>query len=113
MLVGCGFNLSESSRWAETLIVLQVGEHGRVASKGARGEQRIVRGENQVAAAADLNERGRGSWLQMLVVAAEKLQAKKIVAGNQSLDLIENRERIEWAELGFEIVGSQPDGMAI
>src|ERR1700738_4475417 len=73
-LVGCGFDLSKSRWWTEALIMLQVGEHRGVAAECARGEERIVRGQHEVAAAADLDERGRGCGLQVLLVAGEKLE---------------------------------------
>ena len=93
--------------------MLQVGEHGGVAAQCTRGEERVVRGQDEIAAVADLDERCSGGRLQVLVVAAEKLQAKQIVAGDEALDLVEDREGIEGAELGLEVVGGEPDGVTV
>ena len=49
----------------------------------------------------------------MLVVAAEKLQAKQVVAGNETLDLVEDGPGIEGGELGLEVVGGEPDGVTV
>jgi len=55
--------------------VLQVGEHGGVAAQCARSKQGIIGRQDQVAAAANLDQRSRSGRLQMLVVAGEKLEA--------------------------------------
>ena len=55
----------------------------------------------------------RRCGLQMLIVAAEKLKAQQVVAGDEALNLVENCERIERAELRFEVVGGEPDGVTV
>ena len=47
------------------------------------------------------------------IVAAEKIHAVEFVSGDQTLDLVEHRQRIEWAEPGLEAVSREPDGMAV
>ncbi len=76
-------------------------------------KRRVVGGQDKVAAVVDLDERCGGGGLQVLVVAGEKLEAQKVVAGDEALDLVENREGIEGAELWFEIVGGEPDGVTV
>ena len=49
----------------------------------------------------------------MLIVAAEQLQAEQVVAGHEPLNFIENGEGIKGRQLGFEIVGGEPDGVTI
>ena len=93
--------------------MLQVGEHGGEAAECARGEQSIVRREDEVAAVADLDESGRGCGLQVLVVAGQKLEAQQVVAGDEALDLVEDGEGIEGAELGLQVVGGEPDSVAV
>src|SRR5258708_29162561 len=111
--VSCGFDLSKPSWWAEALVVVQVGEHGGVAAGRARGKERVVRGQDEVAAAADLDERSRSGGLQVLVVAGKKLEAQQVVAGDKALDLVENCERIERAEFRVEGVRGKADSMGI
>ena len=94
----CGLDLGERLA-REALVLLQVGEHGGVAAERAGGEESVVRGQHEIAAVADLHEMGRGGGLQVLVVAAEQLQAEQVVAGDEALDLVENGEGIEGAEL--------------
>ena len=47
------------------------------------------------------------------VIAAEQIQSIELVSGHETLDLIENSERIERAQLWFEIVCREPDCMAV
>src|SRR5438309_117334 len=113
LLIGCGFDLSKPGRWTKTLIVLQVREHRGVAPECARCKQGIVCGQDEVASAANLDQRRRGGRLQVLVVAAEKLEAQQVIARNEALNLIENSERVERTEFRLEIVRLQPHGVAI
>jgi hypothetical protein len=46
-------------------------------------------------------------------VTGEKIQTVQLVAGDKPLDFVEKRERIEGAKLGFEVVGQEPDRVAI
>ena len=49
----------------------------------------------------------------MDIVAAEEIEAVELVAGDEALNLVEQRERIEGAELRLEAVGREPDGVAV
>jgi hypothetical protein len=47
------------------------------------------------------------------VVASEEIDAVESVAGNETLDFVENGKRIEGAEFGLKAVGFKPDGVPI
>ena len=50
----------------------------------------------------------------MLVVAGEELQAHEVVvAGDEALDLVEDGGGVEGAEARLEVVGGEPDGVAV
>jgi hypothetical protein len=95
------------------LVALQVGEHGGVAAEGAGGEEGIGGGEDEVAAIADLHEGGGSGGLEVLCIPREQLQPKQTVAGDEALNLVEDRGGIEGAQARFEVVGGEPDGVAV
>ncbi len=50
----------------------------------------------------------------VLVVAGEQLQAEQlVVAGDEALDLVEDGDGVEGAEARLEVVGGEPDGVAV
>ena len=49
----------------------------------------------------------------MLAVSCEQIHSRHVIPGNQPLDLIENRHRIERAELWFEPLHFKPDRMPV
>ena len=50
----------------------------------------------------------------MLIVAAEELEAEEfVIAGDDALDFVEDGEGVEGRELGFKVVGGEPDGVAV
>src|SRR5229473_1210377 len=112
MSVGGGLNLGECRGGAEALVVLQVGEHGRVTAECAGGEECVVRRKDEVATVGYLHEVG-GCGFEVLVVAAEELEAEQVVAGDEALNLIEDSPGIEGAQLGLEIVSGEPDCVTI
>jgi hypothetical protein len=54
-----------------------------------------------------------GAAGEMLVVAREQLQRSQVYSRGPAADLVENGERIEGAEARLEVVGGQPDGVAV
>ena len=72
---------------------LQVIQHGGVAAEGSGGEERVVGRQDEVAAGCgglDLHE--LSGWREVLIVAADQLEAEQIVAGDETLDLVEDGE---------------------
>src|SRR5580658_5881237 len=111
-LVGFG----EVVRNLALLVLLNVEEHRAVLSERARGKKRVRGRKDKILArrcVRNLDEAG-ACWAQMLVVAAQQLQTQQfVVTGNQSLNLVEDCERIKWRELRFEVVRGQPNGVTI
>src|SRR5215471_8400156 len=81
---GCGVDLDQRLTGLEALNFV---EGGREAAQGPGGEEAVAGGKHEVAASGG----GGGCCeLQMLIVAAEQLQAEKVVAGDETLDLVED-----------------------
>ena len=39
--------------------------------------------------------------------------AELVIAGNETLDLVEDSEGVEGRDFGLEVVGGEPDGVAV
>ena len=95
------------------LVTLHVLQHWRVASQRARGEECVRGRKNEVLAVFNLHEAG-GCRGDVLVVAGQELQAEElVVARDETLDLVEDGEGVEGAELGLEVVRGDPDRVAV
>src|SRR6185437_13389007 len=88
-------------------------ERRGIAPERAGGEERVAGGQDEVAAVGiDLDE-ATGGGNEVLVVAGEQLEARKRVAGDEALDLVQNGHGIEGAEAWLKVVGGEPDGVAV
>src|SRR6202521_6259565 len=50
---------------------------------------------------------------RMLAVSSQKIDAGDAIAGNQSLDLVENRHRVEWTQLRLQSLRLKPNGVTV
>src|SRR5665213_1457174 len=105
-MVGCGVGDA-------VLEIADVVQRGRVAAEGAGGEECVAGGKDEIAAGCLDLDKVRGGGCEVLVVTGEQLQARERVAGNESLDLVENGHGIEGAEARLKVVRGEPDGMAV
>src|ERR1700744_4514492 len=94
------------------LVLLDVEEHGAVLCERARGKERVRRWKDEVLAGGgirNLDEAG-ARRAQMLVVAAQQLQAQQLVISrHEPLNLVEDRKRIKRRKLRLEVVAGEPD----
>src|SRR5579862_7879713 len=86
-------------------------QSARILSQCARSEQVVVRRDNQIGFL-------RSAWSTlaqrcMFAVAREQIHARDVVARYKPLNLVENRHRIQRAQLGLEALHFKPDGMAV
>ena len=110
--VGCRRSGSATSR---CFVLLQVEEHRRVAlSVPEVNSVSFAEGRGPCAQwRYRICTRPALAGLRCWSLPESSCSRRSVVAGHQPLNLVEDRERIERAEPGLEIVGGQPDGVAV
>src|ERR1700704_7024718 len=83
----------------------------RITSQCSRRKQIVIRRDDKVRVVQDAGP-ACGNF-SMLIVAGQQIDPRDIVSWHHPLNFIENRDWIKRGHLGFEIVGFEPDGVAI
>src|SRR6185437_7607982 len=79
----------------------------RISAQRAGGKQRVIGRHNRFRSRRLANRTVLRSE-SVRLVSGEQLQTRKVVAGNQALNFVQQRLRIEWTELRFQIMRRQP-----
>src|SRR3569833_1961704 len=95
------------------LVLFEIGDPFAVPAQRAGGEQAIVRGLYHVGTAGGKGGYRDEAGLCAYLISAEQVQPVELVCGYETLDFIEEGQRVKWAQFRFQTVCNEPYRMPV